>query len=112
MFCVIAGIPRRAALPGDPGKSSYDPAAGVEGTSEGAGDFRMAGEAAAVRHRKLQNPKPGTSRPHLHFEVPAVCHLAHTKTPQRVGADRPKGAHVGVAPSIKKADDSSNDVAC
>src|SRR6516162_7879613 len=111
MFCVIAHIPRIATLAGDPGKCGKDPDTGIEGAAEGAGDLRIARAAAAVRYRKLEGPQSSSGRPHLHLEVPAIGHLAHAESHQRIGADRPESAHVGVSGPIEEADGGANDVA-
>src|SRR6516162_1490367 len=111
MFCVITHMPRGPALADYPSECSRDPNTGLEGAAEGAGDLRMSGETAAVRYRKLEDPQSGTGRPHLHLEVPAIGHLAHAEARQRIGADRPEGAHVGEALSVNEADGGANDVA-
>src|ERR1700751_4261279 len=111
MFCVIADVTRRPALAGYPCKCSRNPDAGFEGAAEGAGDLRMAGEAATMRHRKLEDPESGTRRPHLHLEVPAIGHLAHAEARQRIGADCAEGAHVCVSGPIDEADGGADDEA-
>src|ERR1700730_1174931 len=65
-------------------------------------------KAAAMRHGELQYAQAGARRPHLHFEIPAIGHLAHAEPPQRIGADRPESAHVGKAHPVKKTDRSAN----
>src|SRR5947207_8388530 len=109
MFCVIAHLPRGPALTGDPGKCCEDSNTGFEGAAEGAGDLRFAGETPTVRHLELENPEPSPGCPHLHFEVPAIGHLAHSEPRQRVGADCPEGAHVCIAHGVDKADCRAND---
>src|SRR6516225_12133384 len=111
MFCVIAHVPREPALASDPGECSADPDAGFDGAAEGAGDLRMACKTTAVRHRKLKDPQSGTGCPHLHLEVPAIGHLAHAEARQRVGADRPEGAHVCVPGPTDEADGGADDIA-
>src|ERR1700738_4359604 len=111
MFCVIAYLLRGPVLTGHPGKCCEDPNTGFEGAAEGAGHLRFPGETPTVWHRELENPEPGPGCPHLHFEVPAIGHLAHPETRQRIGTDCPEGAHVCIAHGVDKADCGANDVA-
>src|SRR6516225_11775895 len=111
MFCVITHMPRGPALADYPSECSRDPNTGLEGAAEGACDLRMSGETAAVRYGKLEDPAPGSGSPHLHFEVPAIGHLAHAEARQHIGADCPEGAHVCVPSPIDEADGGANDVA-
>ena len=55
----------------------------------------------AMRHRQLDDAQPGPRRAHLHFQVPAVGHLAHAEAEQHVAADRAHRSHVGIAHAIK-----------
>src|SRR6266851_5661390 len=98
-------------LAGDSGKGSEDPQTRLHAAAKGSGHLRMTGEAPAVRHRKLENPESRTCRPHLHFEVPAIGHLAHPKACQRAGANCPEGAHIGVAHPIGETDRGPDDAA-
>ncbi len=77
----------------------------------GTRDLGFPGEAAAVRHRELQDAQAGSRRPHLHLEVPAIRHLAHAEPPQRIGADRPECAHIGKAHAVNETDRSANGAA-
>ena len=45
---------------------------------------------------------PAACRAHLHFEVPAVGHLAHAEAEQCVAADRAHRSHVGIAHAIEQ----------
>src|ERR1700737_4514250 len=110
MFCVIAYLFRGPVLTGHPGKCCEDPNTGFEGAAEGTRNLRFAGETPTVWHRELKNPEPGPGCPHLHFEVPAIGHLAHPEPRQRVAADRPEGAHVRIAHGVDQADCRANDV--
>ena len=41
---------------------------------------------------------------HLHFEIPAICHLAHVERQKRVAANRAEGAHIGIAEAVEQPD--------
>src|SRR6516165_9721440 len=111
MFWVIARIPWVTVARDDPSKCGKDPDTGFDGTAEGPSDLRTTGQAPAVGHRKLDDPEPRAGRPHLHFEVPAVSHLTHAEPRQRIGADCPERAHIGIPHSTDEADGGADQTA-
>ena len=55
-----------------------------------------------MRDRHFKDAQPGARRPHLHFEIPAIGVFAHREAHQRVAADRPKRAHIGVMDAVEQ----------
>ena len=64
--------------------------------------FELAAAAPAIGDRQFDDAKPGARHPHLHFQIPAVSHLAHAERQQGVAADGAERAHVGVAHAVEQ----------
>src|SRR5205085_7433358 len=90
------------ALHRDAKESGDDAGPGHESSSERSRHFRFATSAAAMIHWQFQNPQPRPGGPHLHFEIPTVGRLSHSKTFEGITPDRPERAHVGIADAVEK----------
>src|SRR5690242_15825191 len=51
---------------------------------------------ASMCNRHLEDTQTGPRGSHLHFEVPAVSHLAHAEPIEGLATDGAKSAHVGI----------------
>src|SRR5438067_7480860 len=87
----------------DAHKGRQDAPARPERAAQIARDLRHSASAAAMSDRQLDYAQPGASRPHLHLKVPAVGCFAHAEAHQRIAADRPERAHVGVMNPVEQA---------
>ena len=85
---------------GDPSKGNNDPRRRSHGAAKRACNLGGATAATAVWHRQFENTQTGARRPHLHFDIPAVGHLAHVEAFEAVAADGAIGAHIGVAHAV------------
>ncbi len=94
---VIAGRSRSTATRA---KVATIRVASAHGAAERARDLGGAAAAAAIWHRHFENAQAGARRPHLHFDVPAIGHLAHVEAFEAVAADGAIGAHIGVAHAV------------
>ena len=82
--CLTSGLLLRMSLRSGlyrhPNKESgYDYDTSAEGAAEAARDLRAAAGASMIRNRNFKNAQPGTGGSHLHLDVPAIAHLAHSK---------------------------------
>src|SRR6516164_8616991 len=100
-----------SSLTGDAGQGSADPQSSLDCSRQAAGNLRHAADATAMIHRDLENAQFGAGRPHLHFEVPTIGHLAHAEPKQRLAADRTKRAHVGKTSAVKQTQREAGSVA-
>src|SRR5207237_5544656 len=91
-----------APLGGDARERCEDAPARHHCAAQVARDFRGPASAAAMRDRHFKDAQPGALRPHLHFKVPAIGAFAHREAHQRVAADCPKRAHIGVMDAVEQ----------
>ncbi len=73
----------------------------LDAAAEISRDLGGAAAAAAIGDRNFENAQAGAGGAHLHLDVPAIGHLAHAEREQRIAADRPERAHVGVAHAVE-----------
>jgi len=68
-----------------------------------AGDLRGPAGAAMIGNRDLEDAQAGARRAHLHLDVPAIGHLVHAETEQKLAPNGAERAHVGVANAVEQA---------
>jgi hypothetical protein len=84
-------------------KRQQNAATRAKRAGERASDLGVSASAARIGRGDFENAKPLPRRFHLHFEVPAVSHLAQAKRKQSITADRTEGAHIRVPEAVEQA---------
>src|ERR1051326_1721580 len=91
-----------ATLGRDARKCREDAPARLNGAAQAARNLGGPAGAAAMRDRHFEDAQSGARGPHLHFNVPPIAVFPHREAHQRVAADRPERAHIGVADAVEQ----------
>src|SRR5215469_13027320 len=95
----------------DPRESEAEAQAGSQRTHDGTRYLGGAADAAAVRNGDLDDAQTGSRGAHLHLQVPAIGHLAHSEPVERLPSDRAEGAHVGISDAVEQMCQRTRNVA-